>query len=177
MSMRKQLCKCAVALIIAHMPGVSLADEHPRLGVVASVEDIANVDLAINRDGAGLPPGRGSVAEGAIIYQARCAYCHGSDGQARGLEIVGGIGSLASEVPVKTVGSYWPYAATLFDYTRRSMPYDAPQSLSNNEVYSVVAYMLALNNIIDEEKVVSDETLAGIQMPNRDGFRYDDELE
>ena len=128
-----------------------------------------NIDVA--PDGAGLPAGRGSVSEGKRIYAQKCAACHGSDGQGGPMDrLAGGQGSLASPKPVKTIGSYWPYATTLFDYVRRAMPFNAPQTLSNNEVYAVTAYLLELNGILPADATLDAATLAAVRMPNRDGF-------
>jgi cytochrome c len=143
----------------------------PNLGREVKPEEIAAWDISIPPDGSGLPPGSGSAAEGEAVYNAKCAGCHGVE-EIKGPAdpLVGGIGSLASMKPVKTVGSYWPYATTLFDYIRRAMPFNAPQSLSNDEVYAVSAYILSLNNIIDPEMRMDAKTLPQVKMPNRDGF-------
>lgn len=128
-------------------------------------------DIDISPDGAGLPPGSGSAIDGRRIYAERCSACHGSDGQGGPMDrLVGGEGTLASTKPVKTVGSFWPYATTLFDYVRRAMPFDAPQSLTPDEVYSVSAFILYLNGIVAEDAVLDAKTLALVRMPNRDGF-------
>jgi len=124
----------------------------------------------VSGDGSGLPEGHGSVQQGEVIFNDRCASCHGLAGELAGNQLVGGIGSLATARPVKTVGSYWPYAPTLYDYINRAMPYNEEKSLSVSEVYAVTAYVLYLNGIVKHNDVVSDSTLAGIQMPNRDGF-------
>lgn len=145
----------------------------PDLGREATPGEIAAWDISVAPDGATLPPGSGTAREGAEVYQAKCLSCHGEDGAGGdGLAdaLVGGIGSLGGERPVKTVGSYWPYATTLFDYVRRSMPYDAPMSLSDDEVYAVSAYLLALNGIIGEADRMDAESLPEVRMPNRDGF-------
>ncbi len=145
------------------------------LGTPASPAEIADWDIDASPDGAGLPPGRGSVAEGAVIYAARCAACHGPRGTegaiAPALRLAGGIGSLATPRPVVTVGSYWPYATTLFDYTRRAMPFDAPQSLTPDQLYAVTAHVLHLNGLLPADAVLDAESLPRIRMPNRDGFR------
>ena len=139
-------------------------------GRLATAEEIAAWNLNIGRDGRNLPTGNGSVPEGREVYAVRCAHCHGDDGQDARLPLAGGIGSLRNDVPLKTVGSYWPYATTLFDYTRRAMPYDSPKSLSDNEVYAVVAYMLALNGIVADNASLDAASLSVVRMPNRDGF-------
>jgi cytochrome c len=143
----------------------------PNLGMEVKPEEIAAWDITILPDGSGLPPGSGTAAEGGAIYFARCAGCHGAKGMEGPADrLVGGIGTLASKKPVKTVGSYWPFATTLFDYIRRAMPYNAPRSLSNDEVYAVSAYLFFLNGIIDPEVLMDAKTLPQVKMPNRHGF-------
>lgn len=144
-------------------------------GTPATPEEIAGWNISIGRDGANLPPGSGDTATGAALFVERCAACHGEKGEGGiGDQLVGGQGSLSSEKPVKTIGSYWPYATTLFDYIRRAMPYDSPQSLSADEVYAVSAYLLQLNGIVPEGTVLDSATLAAVEMPNKDGFVPDD---
>lgn len=127
-------------------------------------------------DGTGLPPGSGSARRGEAIYREQCAACHGLDGSGGANDaLVGGRDTLATSRPVKTVGSYWPYATTLFDYVRRAMPYPAPGLLSDDEVYAVSAWILALNGIVDADAVLDAKRLARIRMPNRDGFRRVDD--
>ena len=136
--------------------------------------EIAAFDIDVRPDGQGLPPGHGSVAEGARVFAGACASCHGEKGETAaqtGAVLVGGQGTLASAKPLKTIGSYWPYATTLFDYIRRAMPFNAPQSLSNDEVYAVTAYLLSLNKIVPGDTVLDAGNLAKVQMPNRDGFK------
>jgi S-disulfanyl-L-cysteine oxidoreductase SoxD len=143
----------------------------PNLGRDVKPEEIAAWDMSIPPDGSGLPAGGGTAVEGAAVYNARCASCHGANGTGGPADpLVGGIGTLASQKPVKTVGSYWPYATTLFDYIRRAMPFNAPWSLSNDEVYAVSAYLLSLNGIIDQKARMDAKTLPQVKMPNRDGF-------
>ncbi len=129
------------------------------------------MDISIAPDGSGLPAGSGTAVAGEKIYLARCMACHGEKGQ-DGLHdrLVGGHGSLASKAPVKTVGSYWPYATTLFDYVRRTMPYQEPRSLQDGEVYALTAYLLYLNGIVGQQEVVDATTLPKVKMPNRDSF-------
>jgi cytochrome c len=136
--------------------------ETPDLGHPATPEEIAVWDISISPDGAGLPPGNG----------AKCLSCHGEKGAGKPNEqLVGGLGTLTDDqTPLKTVGSFWPYATTLFDYVRRAMPANAPRSLRDDEVYAVCAYILELNGIIDESAVMNAQTLAKVQMPNREGF-------
>ncbi len=144
----------------------------PKLGRPATPDEVAKADISIPPDGKGLPPGSGSVAQGAQIFQAKCSACHGANGQGtpNGDRLVGGVGTLASANPVKTVSSYWPYATTLFDYIRRAMPITNPQSLQNDEVYAVVAYILSIDNIVPKDVVMDAQSLPKVQMPNRNGF-------
>ena len=128
-----------------------------------------NIDVA--PDGRGLPPGSGDVKTGAQIFAQKCAACHGANGEGLlGDPLVGGRGTLQSAAPKRTVGSYWPYATTLFDYIRRAMPYNAPQSLSADEVYALSAWILYRNDIVTEDARLDAHTLAAVRMPNRDGF-------
>ena len=165
-------------ILIASLFGMILAAgpawADANLGQAASDAEIAAWDVSIGPDGMGLPPGGGTAKEGSAIYEAKCLSCHGEGGTSgEGLAdpLVGGIGSLAGPQPMKTVGSYWPFATTLFDYTRRAMPFDAPMSLTDEEVYALCAYVLWLNGVIvDEDQVLNAETLPAIEMPNRDGF-------
>jgi cytochrome c len=150
---------------------VRTAFASPNLGRELKPEEIAAWDISIPPDGSGLPPGGGTATEGGAVYNAKCANCHGMKGVGGPADpLAGGIGTLASQKPVKTVGSYWPYATTLFDYVRRAMPFNAPQSLSNDEVYAVSAYLLSLNGIIAPEARMDAKTLPQVKMPNRDGF-------
>lgn len=150
------------------------AEEHMAdlaVGQPATAEDIRrwNIDVAPNGDG--LPPGRGTTRQGAGVYAAKCAKCHGASGTEGPMDrLVGGQRTLATSAPVKTIGSYWPYATTLYDYIQRAMPFDAPQSLTPEEVYSVTAWLLHQNGIIAEDVVIDAATLPAIQMPNRHGF-------
>jgi len=142
-------------------------------GRAATPQEIAGADIDIHPDGTGLPPGSGSVEQGAALYAATCAACHGEHGD-KPLDVtmllVGGAGTLATPKAVQTVGSYWPYATTLFDYIRRAMPFPAPRSLTPDEVYAVTAYVLRLNGIVPDGTVLDAATLPGVRMPNRDGF-------
>ena len=127
--------------------------------------------ISIQPDGGGLPSGNGTPAKGAVVYEQKCQACHGVRGAGQPNDrLVGGQGTLASQTPVRTVGSYWPYATTIFDYVRRAMPYLQPQSLTNDEVYAVTAYLLRLNGIIGESDEINAQTLPRISMPNRDNF-------
>jgi S-disulfanyl-L-cysteine oxidoreductase SoxD len=143
----------------------------PGLGVPATEALVASWDVSIPPDGTGLPAGAGTVAEGAQVFNTKCLACHGPEGAGSVNDrLVGGQGTLTSAAPVKTIGSYWPYATTLFDYVRRAMPYPTPHSLSDPEVYAVVAYLLNLNGVIPKDAVMNKTTLPQVQMPNRAGF-------
>ena len=133
--------------------------------------DILPWDISIGPDGAGLPPGRGTAEQGAAVYAAKCQACHAEKGAGGPNDaLVGGVGSLASGKPIRTVGSYWPYATTLFDYIRRAMPFQESQSLTSDEVYAVSAYILSLNGIVGSNDVLDAQSLPKVKMPNRDGF-------
>ena len=144
------------------------------IGTAASEDLVRAWNIDIAPDGKGLPPGEGSVARGAQLYAERCSPCHGRSGEGKPDDrLTGGRGTLASNAPLKTVGSYWPYATTLFDYVRRAMPFNAPQSLADEEVYSLVAYLLYLNGIVGADAVMDAHSLPATQMPNRGGFISD----
>jgi cytochrome c len=146
--------------------------QSPKLGKPASLELVSSIDISIPPSGYGLPAGSGSVLQGSAVYAAKCQSCHGEKGGGKPADaLVGGIDTLASgRASIRTVGSYWPYATILFDYVRRSMPTSAPQSLSNDEVYAVTAYILNLNNIVGVDSVMNATNLPNVKMPNRDGF-------
>jgi cytochrome c len=145
--------------------------ETPNLGRVATPAEVAAWDVSIPPDGAGLPPGRGTSADGATVFEQKCQNCHGEKGAGQPNDrLVGGRGTLASKTPVRTIGSYWPYATTVFDYVRRAMPYTQSHSLSDDEVYAVTAYLLYLNGIIAEADVMDAQSLPKVKMPNRDNF-------
>jgi cytochrome c len=160
--------------------GAALAGSpKPRYGYgrAPTADEIKTWDIDVRGgDGAGLPPGTGSVAEGEKIYGEQCASCHGDFGEGNGRfpELAGGQGTLKDPDPKKTVGSYWPYAPTVFDYVKRAMPFPAPQSLSDDEVYAVVAYILNMNDIIPADATLDAKSLAAVKMPNRDGFLTED---
>src|SRR5262249_30276861 len=140
-------------------------------GRQATPQEIAGWDIDVSPSGAGLPPGRGDVKQGAAIFADKCAACHGAHGVGKPMDqLVGGAGTLRDKKPERTVGSYWPYATTLFDYVRRAMPLNAPQSLNPDEVYAVSAYVLFLNGLVPQDATLDANALAKIKMPNRDGF-------
>ncbi|MGB5739671.1 MAG: cytochrome c [Woeseia sp.] len=162
---RLALCCALLAL------PVMAADEHPQLGEPLSADQVDAVNYTVMPDGQGLPEGAGTAAKGKLIYEQHCAACHGAKGEG-GLNdrLAGGLGTINSVKPVKTVGSYWPYATTLFDYIRRAMPFSAPGSLDNDDTYAVTAYVLHLNDIVDENDELNANTLPQVKMPNRDNF-------
>lgn len=170
MATRLELAALAAALWLGTSVG-STAQTRFGLGRPATEAEIAAWNLDIDREGRSLPPGSGTVGDGRHLYAAQCAGCHGEKGEG-GLadRLVGGQGTLASPQPIKTVGSFWPYATTLFDYIRRAMPLSAPQSLSNDEVYALSAYILNMNGIVPDDATLDAKSLAAVRMPNRDGF-------
>ena len=150
------------------------AGNPPALGAAVSAEEVARWDISIPPSGAGLPKGGGSARQGVQVYEQKCIACHGAKGAGKPADaLVGGIGSLATRAPVRTVGSYWPYSTTLFDYVRRAMPITNPLSLSDDEVYAVSAYVLYLNGIVGEDQQMNAQSLPRVKMPNRDGFISD----
>src|SRR5712691_10652186 len=170
MSIRNALLIAASGLATAS--AVAFAAESPSLGRVATPEEIAQWDISIGPDGVGLPPGSGTPKQGEAVYAAKCVACHGEKGAGKpNDQLVGGRGTLGGDqVPVKTVGSFWPYATTIFDYVRRAMPLNESKSLTNDETYAVVAYILRINGVIGENDTIDAHTLPGLRMPNRDGF-------
>jgi hypothetical protein len=146
------------------------------IGTPATSGQIQGWDIDVRPDGSGLPPGSGTVQQGEKIYAEQCAACHGEKGQnpAKGFDqLAGGRGTLATAKPVRSIGSNWPYATTVFDYVRRAMPFPSPQTLTPDEVYSVVAYLLYINDIVPREAVLTAQTLPKVRMPNADGFIRD----
>jgi cytochrome c len=167
------LCACAAQ---AQSPSPVPASAPYGLGRPASAKIIAAWDIDVDPHGHGLPPGRGSVAQGARLFAEKCAACHGSKGQGQPADaLVGGDAALGdqSRSPVKTVGNFWPYATTLFDFIRRAMPYSAPQSLANDEVYALTAWILHANGLLPETADLDAAGLAALKMPNEGGFVVD----
>ena len=156
-----------LACACAHAAGPAAV---PRLGQPVDAALVARWSLSVYPDGRGLPAGQGSAAQGRPLYEARCAKCHGADGEGGSGGTLAGRGSLTDPDPDQTVGNYWPYATTLFDFIRRAMPMDAPASLGDDEVYAVSAYVLYLNRIVGLDDRLDADTLPRIRMPNRDGF-------
>jgi S-disulfanyl-L-cysteine oxidoreductase SoxD len=161
----------AAAAVLVALTGVAAA-QSPNLGKTISPEDLATWDISIGPDGAGLPPGSGTPKQGEEVFAMNCQACHNAKGAGQPNDrLVGGQGTIAGDKPaVKTVGSYWPYATTLFDYIRRAMPYNDTKSLSADEVYAVSAYILNLNGVIGANDAMDAQSLPKVKMPNRDGF-------
>src|SRR4029453_15899571 len=134
-------------------------------------QQVRGWDIDVRPDGAGLPPGRGTVAQGQAIYDAKCASCHGTFGESTDyMVLAGGVGTLGSDAPVRTTGSKLNHATTLFDYIRRAMPFQAPKTLTDDEVYALTAYVLNLNDILPSDAALDRHSILAVRMPNRDGF-------
>ncbi len=166
----KRMFAIIAATLLAHAAHA----QQPRpynLGQPAQPAQIDSWNIDVSPNGAGLPAGQGSVAQGKVVFDSSCAACHGAQGKGGAADrLVGGFGTLASAKPIRTVGSYWPYATTLYDYIHRAMPFNAPQSLSPDQIYAVSAYILSLNHIIPPDAVLDRTTLPAVKMPNRNGF-------
>ena len=163
-------------LALAMLGAAGVAGQSPKYGVgrTPTEEETRALGIMVAPDGRGLPAGSGTAVEGREVFTARCAKCHGAKGDGGdGPALVGGQGTLATPKPKKTVGSYWPYATTVWDYVNRAMPFNQPGTLSHREVYAVVAYVLYLNDIVGEKQVVDAKSLPKVKMPNRDGFVSD----
>src|SRR2546429_1816975 len=173
MSMRNVIA-CALALA----SGFTFA-QSPNLGKPLSAAELAAWDISVLPDGTGLPSGNGTPAQGAKIYAAKCAHCHGESAKGGvNAALVGGRPLTDGIETPKTIANFWPYATTLFDFTRRAMPWQQPRSLTNDEVYAVTAYILALNKLTGENDTMDAKTLPKVKMPNRDGFiiRFPDKI-
>jgi cytochrome c len=165
------MSKAALIALVCLIAAPAFAADAPHFGVPADPARLKAWDISIAPDGTGLPPGNGSVAEGAQIFAAKCQICHGAEGQGKPADrLTGGIGTLTTPQPVRTVASYWPYATTLFDYIRRAMPVTSPRTLTDTEAYSLVAYILSVDGIVKKNAVLDAKSLPKIRMPNRDGF-------
>ena len=160
-------CAAALPVYAVLVP----ATGEPKLGRAAPAALVRRMDITVSGDGAGLPPGAGSAAEGRVIFDRQCAACHGTAGSGGVADrLTGGMGTLTARKPVRTVASYWPYAPTLFDYIRRAMPLTAPQSLKDGEVYALVAYLLSIDGIVPANARLDARSLPQVRMPNRAGF-------
>src|SRR5512145_888178 len=167
----RSLAAIVIVLAAVATSTSSVAQETPKLGRPATPAEIAGWDISVPPDGTGLPSGNGTPEQGAVVYTQKCQSCHGEKGAGKpNDQLVGGQGTLTSKSPVRTIGSYWPYATTVFDYVRRAMPYTQSQSLTSEEVYAVTAYLLRLNGIIGAQDVMNAQTLPQVQMPNREHF-------
>lgn len=167
MFMRSVLLVLSVSL--AH--SVSAEPATPKFGKPASENLIKQWSRDIFPDGEGLPAGNGNAQQGKQVYQQSCQSCHGEDGTGGSAdELAGAKHGLSDNPPDKTIGTYWPYATTIFDFTRRTMPLTAPGSLNNDQLYAVTAYLLYLNGIIKEQETIDAQSLPKVVMPNRDGF-------
>lgn len=162
-----KLIMCCVMLTTA----LYLQAQTPRLGKVLEPAALSSFDLIAAPDGSGLPVGNGTASQGKLVYETQCQVCHGAEGEGNGSanRLVGG-DMQSDDAPIRTVGSFWPHATTLFDYVRRAMPATAPKSLSNTEVYQVIAYVLHMNGLVGLNEVVDRRGLLQIKMPNSEGF-------
>ncbi|MFN0218099.1 MAG: c-type cytochrome [Hyphomicrobium sp.] len=175
MSIRSAFMRCATAAIVfitsACAAVASPAPIAPSLGTPMTAEDAAKWDLSVFPDGKGLPPGKGTATEGKQLFADKCEHCHGPAGRgATAEELVGPPTPPTSDNPQKTIGAYWPFATTIFDFIRRSKPPEIPGSLAADEIYALTAYLLAANKVIGETEVMTAATLPAVKMPNRDGF-------
>ena len=162
---------CLLVTLFLNQSAVA-ADSLPGLGQMLDETELANLTKHVFADGSGLPQGSGDTEQGGVIYASLCADCHGSEGQGgSAMELFGDRSLLATEYPDRGIAVYWPYAPTLFEYIKRAMPPDKPYSLSDDELYSVIARLLELNNLIDSGQRVDAAALSSMQMPNRDSFR------
>ena len=169
---KRLVSPCLAALLLAGAASaLSATPGAPGLGAPLTPAVLAGIELTVLPTGEGLPAGQGSVAQGAGLYRQYCQACHGAEGQG-GIngDLVGGVGSLTAASPKKTVTSYWPYATIAFDYIRRAMPYTAPGSLSADEVYAIVAYLLSRDDVVPKDAVLDAQGLAAVKMPNAEGF-------
>jgi S-disulfanyl-L-cysteine oxidoreductase SoxD len=167
------LVLCSAKALAERSTKASAERQSPTFGVgrPATPSEISAIDIDVEPDGRGLAPGSGTAAQGKILYAARCVTCHGATGKEGPQDIlVGGRGTLKTPKPLKTVGSYWPYATTVWDYVRRAMPFDHPGTLTTDEVYAATAYVLFLNGIVGENDLIDQSTLPRVKMPNREGF-------
>jgi len=178
MSKSLKLLICAAAIAVVSAGAIAQSSKKTGLGREALPQEVAAWDIDIRPDGGGLPVGRGSVKEGEPLYLEQCASCHGEFGEGVGRwpVLAGGHGSLTHEGPEKTIGSFWPYTSTVFDYVRRAMPFGNAQSLTADQTYAITAYLLHLNDVVDDKFVLSNENFPKVKLPNQAGF-YDDDRE
>lgn len=163
-------CSMRLLAIVLACSGTGVLAEGPRLGQALTPNEAAATSIHVFPDGKGLPPGSGNAKDGKKLYEEKCASCHGQNGIGGSAEELQGRSPLSGEHPDKTIGNYWPYATTVFDYIRRAMPINAPRSLDNDQVYALTAYLLFINGIISESAEINAQTLPSVRMPNRDGF-------
>ncbi|MCK1393692.1 cytochrome c [Bradyrhizobium sp. 1] len=167
----REIYGIAVAIALSAFVNGAQAQSTYGIGRPATAAETAGWNIDIGRDGSNLPEGSGSVSHGREVFAQQCASCHGEKGEGGlGDRLAGGLGTIGTAKPVRTVGSYWPYAPTLFDYIRRAMPQNAPQSLSDEDVYAVSAYVLNLNGLLGADATLDAKSLAAVKMPNRDRF-------
>jgi mono/diheme cytochrome c family protein len=168
-TLKKHLTASAVSVGLAI--GLSTVVQAQSLGTPVNESQLQGFDLIAQPDGSGYPAGSGTAVQGKATFERRCAACHGVNGEGTSAQtrLVGG-DMQSEERPIRTVGSYWPHASTLFDYVQRAMPADAPKSLASSEVYQVIAYILNMNGIIEDSLVLNKQTLMQVEMPNKDGF-------
>jgi len=166
------MCRFSLLLVTACTIASAQAPSYSNVGRSPTPEEVQAWDISIGPEGKELPPGSGTAKEGAEIYARKCAACHGAsaEGSQLGPRLVGGKGTLNTPTPVRTIGSYWPFATTIWDYIRRAMPPKQGGSLSASEVYSLTAFLLFRNDIIAESDVIDAKSLPKVQMPNRNGF-------
>lgn len=177
MSTLRHIC---LALTVALPFGAAAAADlttakAPHLGKPMTGSEIAKWNRTVFPNGRGLPPGHGTAKEGRALYAQKCARCHGSHGEgATAEDLIGAPTPPTSDEPNKTIGAYWPFATTVFDFISRSMPPAAPGSLSADETYAITAYLLAANKVIRDDEVIDEKTLPNVRMPNRNGFVWID---
>ena len=171
MSTFRQLLKASALAVCSVAVLVSTAQEQVKLGQSITEASLTEFDLIAEPGGMGFPPGSGTAQQGRTIFETRCALCHGSDGEGKSAATVLVGGNMQStDSPLRTVGSYWPYASTLFDFIRRAMPANAPKSLTDEETYQLAAYVLYLNGLVAEDEIMNAQTLPQVRMPNAEGF-------
>lgn len=165
------LCSCSLFVLVLRSSVLLAQQSSPNLGKPVSEADLAAWNIDVMPDGTGLPAGSGTPEEGGKIFAMKCASCHGQGGKGGiNAAVIGGQPLTNGLETVKTIANFWPHASTLFDFTRRAMPWNAPRTLSNDEVYALTAYILSINKIIGEKDVMNAQTLPKVRMPNHDNF-------